>query len=72
MNALPRLQLGLVAVSLFAAEQAGACPSCVDPRAATTSAMLVSTAALSLIPLIFILSVARWVVLASRAERSDG
>lgn len=66
----PRLQLVLVAVALGLADQAQACPSCVDPRAATSSAMLVSTAALSLIPLIFILSVARWVILASRAERS--
>ena len=44
-----------------------ACPSCVDPRDATTNALLGSTVFLSLVPLIFLFSVAAWVMLAERA-----
>jgi hypothetical protein len=44
-----------------------ACPSCVDPRDATTNALLGSTIFLSLVPLIFLFSVAAWVLRAERA-----
>jgi len=44
-----------------------ACPSCVDPRDASTNALLGSTVFLSLVPLIFLFSVAAWVLRAERA-----
>ena len=49
-----------------------ACPSCVDPRDATTNALLGSTVFLSLVPLIFLFSVAAWVLRAERAaDKAD-
>ena len=47
-------------VTLAAAGGAAACPSCVDPRDTTRSAMVVGTIALSLLPLGFIGGVAAW------------
>lgn len=44
-----------------------ACPSCVDPKDATTNALLGSTVFLSLVPLIFLFSVVAWVLRAERA-----
>ena len=50
----------VTAVVAFA-ERAAACPGCVDPKAQNTTAMLVSTAFMSIVPLIFLFSVAYWV-----------
>lgn len=74
MNLLDRLtsaRFALVGAVLVMAEQAAACPSCVDPRAQTTTAMLISTACLSLIPLAFIGGVAAWVVKNGGVDRAE-
>jgi len=58
----------VVALAVMSWSGAGlACPSCVDPRDATTNALLGSTVFLSLVPLIFLFSVAAWVIRAERA-----
>jgi hypothetical protein len=57
----------VVVAALLAADAATACPSCVDPRDATQSAMVVGTIALSLLPLGFIGGVAAWLWRAHRA-----
>jgi hypothetical protein len=60
--------MGLL-VTWIAADVARACPSCVDPRDTTRSAMVAGTIALSLLPLGFIGGVVAWLW---RAHHSDG
>ena len=63
------LLLAALASSLWSTEL-WACPSCVDPRDANADAFIGSTIALSLIPLVFIVSVVVYVVRAERAAAS--
>ncbi len=58
----------VVVATLLGAGAAAACPSCVDPRDATRSAMVVGTIALSLLPLGFIGGVAAWLWRAHRVD----
>jgi hypothetical protein len=64
---MPRaLPLTALAVLLWSSDVL-ACPSCVDPKDASTNALLGSTVFLSLVPLIFLFSVVAWVLRAERA-----
>jgi hypothetical protein len=58
----------VLGATLLAADVALACPSCVDPRDTTRTAMLAGTIALSLLPLGFIGGVAAWLW---RAHKND-
>jgi hypothetical protein len=60
----------VVAVNLLA-DAAQACPSCVDPRDSTRSAMIAGTIALSLLPLGFIGGVAAWLWRAHKHSGDD-
>ena len=71
VDRLVSARFAIVGAALVMAEQAAACPACVDPRAQTTTAMLISTACLSLVPLAFIGSVAAWVVRNGGVDRAD-
>ena len=54
--------------TLFIADVARACSSCVDPRDTTRAAMITGTIALSLLPLGFIGGVAAWIWRASKND----
>lgn len=58
----------VVAAVLAFADAAAACPGCVDPQAQNTRAMLVSTVFMSVVPLIFLFSVAYWVYRRDKAN----
>jgi hypothetical protein len=58
----------VVGATMFAADVAHACSSCVDPRDTTRAAMITGTIALSLLPLGFIGGVAAWLW---RAHKTD-
>lgn len=62
------LLLLVVAGVTLVADAAQACPSCVDPRDTTRTAMLAGTIALSLLPLGFIGGVAAWLWHAHKAD----
>lgn len=61
----------IVTALMVAAQQVAACPSCVDPKAQNTTAMLVSTIFMSIVPLIFLFSVAYWVYRRDRDAPDD-
>lgn len=61
----------VVAAGLVVADAALACPSCVDPNAQNTQAMLVSTIFMSVVPLAFLISLAVWVYRRDKKNAED-